>query len=296
MRMMMATSNRLIVVSGASRGVGVGICSQLLKQDPTAQVVVTARVQQQAAAVATQLGDRCHPLQCDVTNDASCEALVAALGPINDRPFTLVNNAGVAHDLPWFPSPWPASAASSTLAVNLFGAERLTRALLPRMLASSDGRVVFVSSGAGRANMKKMDAENRARLLSGGLKWEDVAELAARFTSEYEAAATAQASGAQLPYLSPSGLWLQSYGFSKACLGALCAILSRAHPSLLSVACTPGFVRTDMSNTYTGQSKLKTIEEGGETPAWLACCADRAILESGSFYQPDHVKVDWEAD
>ena len=55
--------------------------------------------------------------------------------------FTLVNNAGFAADLPWFPSPWPASAASQTLAVNLYGAERLTRVLMPQLLAASDGRV-----------------------------------------------------------------------------------------------------------------------------------------------------------
>ena len=64
--------------------------------------------------------------------------------------------------------------------------ERLTRALLPQLLASADGRVVFVSSGGGRINMKRMSAARREMLLREDLTWEEIADLAARFTEEYE--------------------------------------------------------------------------------------------------------------
>ena len=155
-------ASRLIVVIGASRGVGVGICRQALALDPSAEVIVTARNFDQAAAVRDELlngsqsagappAARAHALQLDVTDDASCAAAAAALSTMGppDRPFSLVNNAGVAFDLPWFPPPWPATAAADTLAVNLYGAERLTRALMPKLLGSTDGRCVFVSSGGG---------------------------------------------------------------------------------------------------------------------------------------------------
>ena len=161
---MRAALGRLVVVSGASRGVGLGICRAALALDPTAEIVVTARCLEQAAKVRDELlknmagaqpelAQRAHALQLDVTDDASCEAAAAALSSLGsaDRPLSLVNNAGVAFDLPWFPSPWPVSAAAETLAVNLYGAERLTRAFLPRLLSSVDGRVVFISSGGGKA-------------------------------------------------------------------------------------------------------------------------------------------------
>ena len=45
-------------------------------------------------------------------------------------------------------------------------------------------------------------------------------EHAGTFTAEYEAAAAAQTEETPLPFLSPTGWWLQSYGFSKACIGA----------------------------------------------------------------------------
>merc|ERR1719401_433852 len=105
------------------------------------------------------------------------------------------------------------------------------------------------------------------------------------FADEYEAAATAaHEAGPQLPFLSPSGFWLQSYGFSKVCLNSYCRLLSQHHPSLVCVACTPGFVETDMTKTYSGDSKLRSVDEGGELPAWLACGND---VETECYYKPD---------
>ena len=156
----MAARRRLVVVSGASRGVGVGICRAVLSLDTSAEVVVTARSLDQAKVVRDELnkdihsgaGRRAHALQLDVADDASCNAVAAALSKLGaaNRPLSVVNNAGVALDLPWFPSPWPVSAATDTLAVNLYGAERLTRALLPQLRSSVDARVVFISSGGGK--------------------------------------------------------------------------------------------------------------------------------------------------
>lgn len=150
--------SRLVVVSGATRGIGLGVCRQCLAQDASVEVVVMARSLQKAEATAAVLGSRAHPVQCDVTNTESCFIAAAAIKALGGgkNGLSLVNNAGFAADLPWTPLPWPATAAQDTLAVNLFGVEQLTRALLPQLLASKDGRVVFVSSGGGRLNMKRM--------------------------------------------------------------------------------------------------------------------------------------------
>lgn len=262
-----------------------------------------ARSEQRALSVAEELGSRAHAVACDVTDDASCAAAVAAIQRLGGGTelLALVNNAGFAADLPWFPTPWPATAAKQTLAVNLFGAARLTRALLPLLLASADGRVVFVSSGGGRLNMKRMSEEKRQTLLATDrIGWPDLVSMAEVFTSEYEAAAAAQADGPTLPLMSPSGWWLQSYGFSKACLGAYSQILRREEPSLLSATCSPGWVATEMSSTYSGDATMRSIDEGGEVPAWLAC-GDRASIdevgggESG-FFMPDRSCVGWVAE
>lgn len=183
-------------------------------------------------------------------------------------------------------------------------AHRLTQALMPHLLASSDGRVVFVSSGGGRLNLKRMAEDRRQQLLdTDALSWDEIDQLARTFVAEYESAAEEQSAETDscletlelLPYMSPSGFWLQSYGFSKACLGAYCQVLARQERSLLCTTCSPGWVKTEMSSTYTGDASLRSIDEGGEVPAWLACGA-RSEITCAGFYMPDRSVVSWAAD
>jgi NAD(P)-dependent dehydrogenase (short-subunit alcohol dehydrogenase family) len=84
-------------------------------------------------------------------------------------------------------------------------------------------------------------------------------------------------------------------GFSKACLGAYCQVLARQERSLLCTTCSPGWVKTEMSSTYTGDASLRSIDEGGEVPAWLACGA-RSEITCAGFYMPDRSVVSWAAD
>ena len=303
----MALTPKLVVISGCgSRGVGLGIARQVLKTTDDCDVVVMARSFHRAASIATELGARAHAIECDVTSDSSCKAATDKIRAIGGSELlALVNNAGYAADLPWFPKPWPAEAASATLAVNLFGAHRLTVALLPQLLSSADGRVVMVSSGGGRLNMKRMEEERRQQLLlaTDTLTWDAIEEMAATFTIEYETAAAQQSDDTDsclethefLPFMSDSGFWLQSYGFSKACLASYCQILQREEPSLLCTTCSPGWVATEMSSTYTGDAEMRSIDEGGEVPAWLAC-GDRSGITSTGFFMPDRSVVSWVAD
>ena len=99
--------------------------------------------------------------------------------------------------------------------------------------------------------MKRMsEAKRQVLLATEALDWKGIVSMAEAFTAEYEAAAAAQTEEAPLPFMSPSGWWLQSYGFSKACLAAFSQVLSREEPSILSVTCSPGWVATEMSSTY----------------------------------------------
>ena len=149
--------------------------------------------------------------------------------------------------------------------------------------------------------MKRMsEAKRQALLATDSLGWRDLVSMAETFVSEYEDAAAAQTDGAPLPFMSPSGYWLQSYGFSKACVGAYSQILAREEPSLMSATCSPGWVATEMSSTYTGDATMRSIDEGGDVPAWLACGDRAAINEVGGgasgFYMPDRSCVGWVAE
>jgi NAD(P)-dependent dehydrogenase (short-subunit alcohol dehydrogenase family) len=138
------------LVTGGARGIGLEVCRALATEGMT--VVLSARDGARAAeAAATLAGDGLdvRPLTLDVADPGSVAAAAAALRADPGRLDVLVNNA--ASFAPWDETPAAADldAARALMEVNLFGAWRVTQALLPLLRDSPAPRVVNVSSGAG---------------------------------------------------------------------------------------------------------------------------------------------------
>ncbi|OSC34364.1 SDR family oxidoreductase [Mycolicibacillus koreensis] len=128
------------MVTGASSGIGAATAVALADQG--FHVVAVARRGERIAALAEQIGGTAVP--ADVTDDAAVADLVTRLqdlGPIR----VLVNNAGGAKGLE------PVAEADLEhwrwmWETNVLGTLRLTRALLPALIASGDGLVITVTS------------------------------------------------------------------------------------------------------------------------------------------------------
>ncbi len=134
----------LAVVTGANRGIGREVARQLA--DHGLQVVVCARDAAAAKQVADRLPDAlAHPL--DVADDTSVATLAEWLRGQPGGLQVLVNNAGVHYDAGQRAVDADWRTVREAMEVNLFGAWRTCRALLPQM--GGPGRVVNVSSGAG---------------------------------------------------------------------------------------------------------------------------------------------------
>jgi NADP-dependent 3-hydroxy acid dehydrogenase YdfG len=136
----MSPERRTAVVTGASSGFGAATARALARDGY--DVVVGARRAERLRALAAEIGGRWLPL--DVTNAASVESFSAGL----DRVDVLVNNAGNAFGAESIEDAieekWRAMYE-----LNVLGVLRVTRALLPRLIASGDGLVVNVGSIAG---------------------------------------------------------------------------------------------------------------------------------------------------
>lgn len=137
----------IVVVTGASKPTGIGyeVCRQLATQGMN--VVLTARDAEAAGSRARELGVRGEPL--DVTDPASIERLRGVLEREYGRVDVLVNNAAGMSTFGEQASTADLGAARDVLEVTLFGAWRLTQALLPLLRAGTNPRIVNVSSGAG---------------------------------------------------------------------------------------------------------------------------------------------------
>jgi NAD(P)-dependent dehydrogenase (short-subunit alcohol dehydrogenase family) len=133
------------VVSGASRGIGREIARQLAVEHGFA-VLAGARDPEGA-------GEPDHEaiewVQLDVADQASVDGLAARIESDPGRVDALVNNAGV-YGSATGAADYDLEQAHEVLEVNLFGAWRLTQALLPLLRNSAHPRVVNVSSGAGQ--------------------------------------------------------------------------------------------------------------------------------------------------
>lgn len=128
------------VVTGGSSGIGAATAARLAAEGW--DVVVGARRIDRLETVAAVTGARALPL--DVTDSAS----VAAFCDEVPQCTLLVNNAGGAHGLA------PVAEADEEawrwmFEANVLGVVRVTKALLPNLVASGDGHIVLVGSIAG---------------------------------------------------------------------------------------------------------------------------------------------------
>ena len=146
---MIDLSDRVALVTGASRGIGRAIARQLAAQG--ARVVAAARGDN-ARAVAEEIGGtggRVEAIALDVTDQAAADAALAAVVERHGRLDILVNNAGIARDqlmLRLKREDWDA-----VLATNLTGAFALTQAALKPMIRQRRGRIVSISSVVGQS-------------------------------------------------------------------------------------------------------------------------------------------------
>jgi NADP-dependent 3-hydroxy acid dehydrogenase YdfG len=128
------------VVTGASSGIGAATARALGAAGFA--VVLGARRVDRCAAVAAEIDGTA--LRLDVTDQESVDAFVAGVPQCH----LLVNNAGGAKGLE------PVAEADVDdwrwmFETNVLGTLRMTRALLPALIASGDGHVVTVTSVAG---------------------------------------------------------------------------------------------------------------------------------------------------
>ncbi|MBV8507826.1 MAG: SDR family oxidoreductase [Alphaproteobacteria bacterium] len=138
----------VIVTGGAS---GIGKATAILLAREGARVFVgdvdeAGRRAAAAEALAQQLAIEHLPL--DLTDPSSITDFAAAVHQRTDRVDGLVNGAGWDQIQPFLEN--PPEMWDRVVAINLMGAVRLTRSVLPPMVAARAGKIVNISSDAGR--------------------------------------------------------------------------------------------------------------------------------------------------
>lgn len=249
----MSDVQRVALVTGANRGIGLATCCGLAKAGM--QVILTGRDEAQLRHAQSSLradGIRVDSVELDVTDPRMLqpppELAVSFIADWVQRKYgrldVLVNNAGVVPDkLPYGADEdsilqMPRTALDQGMETHFHGPLALCRGLLPLMQANGYGRIVNVST-------------HMASLARMGRGW-------------------------------------PAYRISKLALNALTRMLADelSGSNILVNCATPGWVRTRLG----GEQAPLDPEQGADTILWLATLPDGG--PSGGFFE-GRKAADW---
>ncbi len=154
------TRSRSVVITGASRGLGLATATHLHRQGWT--VLAAMRTPDAGLPrLKENLGPAHDPnrligVRLDLEDPDSIEAATAQILDAVGVPYGLVHNAGLAGA--GAVEEMPVQVVEQMFTTNLFGPIRLTQGLLPGMRAAGRGRVVVVSSHVATSGMGAVSA------------------------------------------------------------------------------------------------------------------------------------------
>ncbi|KAH9732087.1 (+)-neomenthol dehydrogenase [Citrus sinensis] len=270
---MAETAKRYAVVTGANKGIGYEVVRQLALNGVI--TVLTARDEKGGLEAVEKLKhsgfDNVIFHQLDVADPAAIHSVADFIRSHFGKLDILVNNAGItgissdADTLSGFIEEGVArgkmtqtyESAEKCLQTNYLGAKRMCEALIPLLQLSDSARIVNVSSSLGKlmyvthewAKGVFSDAEN--------LTEERVDEVLSQYLNDYKEGS---------PETKGWPANAAAYILSKAAMNAYTRILAKKYPNFCINCVCPGYVKTEM--TY--NAGRLTVEEGAESPVWLA--------------------------
>ncbi|KIW06536.1 uncharacterized protein PV09_02967 [Verruconis gallopava] len=264
---------KVVIVTGANRGIGKAMCDLILKDDSVAPLTLYA-TSRAGGDVGLAPRRRDQTVLCprlDVADAASVAALAAQVRRAGEPVDVLINNAGVNLD-----AAFSLENARATLDTNYRGTLEMCLAFLP-LLRNDAGRIVNMSSVG--SSLKTWGPELAARVRRIDTLG-DVEALVQSYLAHVQAGTDVEAGF-------PAR---RSYSVSKAAVNLLTKILAAQHPDATINCCCPGWIDTSMGSLINnGKTRPpKTPEQGARIPLRLAFGDVKGI--SGAYWANDSVR------
>ncbi|XP_076897640.1 salutaridine reductase-like [Bidens hawaiensis] len=283
-----STEQRVVVVTGGNKGIGLEICRQLASNG--IKVVLTARNESRGLEATKKLNESglvdvvFH--QLDVKDPTSIDRLTKFVDSQFKKLDILVNNAGengvslnfdeykiykdgggnkeVFDETPDVINKMmdqPYDLGEECIEINYYGLKAVIEAFLPLLQLSNSPRIVNISSNCGelrwisnetvKADLSDIDNLTEEKI-DGIIKW---------FLKDFK---SNKLSENGWPFL------LSAYSVSKASVNAYTRLLAKKFKHILVNSVHPGYVKTDI----TGHTGHLTTEEGAKAPVMVSLLPD----------------------
>lgn len=167
-------------ITGASRGIGRAIATELAQQG-IQHLILVARDRQKLAEVAaeiTSMSVKVTTLSLDLTQLSSIDIAIAQAWRTHRPIHLLINCAGVAHQAPFLETQLP--KVHEEISINLLGMITVTRLMAKRMAKQQEGTIVNVSSLMGKVAAPTMSTYSATKFAIIGFTQALRSELAER--------------------------------------------------------------------------------------------------------------------
>jgi 3-oxoacyl-[acyl-carrier protein] reductase len=144
----MAAGERVVLVTGASRGIGRAIAQRFAEQDAKVVVHYASNDSAAKATLAELAGQGHRAVAADLADPDAVESLVRQVIAAYGRIDVLVNNAAIYEAHPVLSTSYAQWRDSwrQTINTNLIGPANLIHEVVPHMVANGGGRIVNISS------------------------------------------------------------------------------------------------------------------------------------------------------
>ncbi len=149
--------NRVVLVTGGGRGIGKTTCLALAREG--ADLVITARTENEinnTRSMVENLGRHAIAVTADVRDESQVKELFLEAVTHFGKLDILVNNAGLAVRKPI--SETTVEEYENIMDTNAKGVFMCIKYALPHILKSNNGRIINISSGAGKGGIPRLSA------------------------------------------------------------------------------------------------------------------------------------------
>lgn len=263
---------RVVLVTGANRGIGYEAVKYLSQQLPNAKILLSSRSVENGNAAIKKMKEEVSShdfsnvevIELDITKPASLSSAVNTIREKSGKLTDLLHNTGISNVGGDNMSP-------EILNVNVRNAKDTIDAFLP-IMPTKTGRIALVSSEVGAWYTDAADASLREKL-------EDVSNNEWPTINKYidDWVAFAQGKSSSLKWSPTSNMLDQAYGVSKALLTAWARNFAQTETKVPIAIVCPGYCATELN----GFSGHRSATQGGISVAWPLL----NDFDTGHFYQ-----------